>query len=779
MTIWSQSSPLENNATNQIKPSLDVRENDSNVLNEANITNNKTDVNESETISNQTVNVNDEIKLPPENVINQNFNDTSNSTRTREDGAKSLKINVDKYTSPEFHSENNFYEPPSSPSAKKNSEKVQSFTGLDDFQFELTTPKYELFDDKFKKIQQEIEQNFDDANYDVSKEIHSENFDVNGYADKKIENTTIVSVDYKNFKNVLTSDPQETKSINRNVTREKGSKLNVNISYSETKSYGSENGTKNNFKNNNENNETIDLEHNESVVGNVLKLPENSVDGTNVKSEEENKENVDQIIKNSLKSNKVTEKTVGNKESKTKINLKLNKKIGKSEDKAIFVKANQDEDLDNKIETVSHNPVDDEDKFLSTIASTVSNLKRTPIDSISTANIIYSTNPLTSVTEAVGDVSTNPQTYQTTNDLETSLLEVATDTNTDGNEVKKIKETTKATNVNEKEKVATQIIISTTEVLSNNGRNLTADFFSETTTDSSSETTTNTFAELNNPTTDNVYETTKSILDEKETNNVDGVTPELLNITALKFFNKTEVNSRLLSDLLTENVTKPTEVLKNSSTESTTILSELTTTNETDTTTLSYDFYTTEAGVIKSDNFKSNSEDNTTTVTENTGTDLDFLDNNDNVTTSNILDVTTVTTEFENKTEIIQTTEFFSGNYTTETPTDLFTLTANANSDEYERKNASQESQENYTQTTDYGLEDRKKIEVTEFLITTYKPELDYTTISILEQIEKNKEEDNNGTTIAIIISSVGVVCLILLIVLFVSICFLILQTLL
>lgn len=158
-----------------------------------------------------------------------------NRTDGRTENARSLDLDINKYTSVDFH--NKVYDLQTSPENEKFiSQEVSkvhttyrtSYTSqnVNDYEnYELTTPKTILFDEKHKQVQNDIKMKLEiDQNVQIEKPSSDE-----------VVKHNETNLDLVRYTNILGDDDVRNKtSIHRNYETEKGLKINYESVYNES-----------------------------------------------------------------------------------------------------------------------------------------------------------------------------------------------------------------------------------------------------------------------------------------------------------------------------------------------------------------------------------------------------------------------------------------------------------------------------------------------------------------------------------------------------------------
>lgn len=170
--------------------------------------------------------------------------DTKHTVTFREESARSIDIN--KYISPEFHNKNQVYTLAISPDTEK-------YINLhNDITFS-TTSRYD-FDKKQKDIETEvkhklkyIDSEFSQAEKDFHSNTRNEGeLDVSEILEKPLDNNTNAELQFLKYKNITSSYNKINNKINKETDIEAGQTVNYNTSYNKTHIY---NETPKDYKN--------------------------------------------------------------------------------------------------------------------------------------------------------------------------------------------------------------------------------------------------------------------------------------------------------------------------------------------------------------------------------------------------------------------------------------------------------------------------------------------------------------------------------------------------
>ncbi|KAJ8965880.1 hypothetical protein NQ314_003860 [Rhamnusium bicolor] len=186
-----------------------------------------------------------------ENTIKKDTNE-----KKREENSRAIDIDIQKYVSPDFHSKNNVFTIPSSSDTEKYIENISSDAEkyienifdhrsstqkLTDFSnYELTTPKNDFFDNKFKEAVQSIDQKLEhidieeNENDDTSKELQVEKLI------EEYRTTPNSNLDFKELKNVIKNNTIDKNSAHNDMTVEQMKSVNFETSFNDTKVYDDE-----------------------------------------------------------------------------------------------------------------------------------------------------------------------------------------------------------------------------------------------------------------------------------------------------------------------------------------------------------------------------------------------------------------------------------------------------------------------------------------------------------------------------------------------------------
>ncbi|GLV31164.1 uncharacterized protein CBL_12239 [Carabus blaptoides fortunei] len=246
------------------------------------------------------------------NVKDVKQDDNSAKEQSNKGTGRSLNIDIDKYTSPEFHNKNNVYTMPTSPDIEKYLDtdsygfsdhvtksavpkKYSETTSIKfDFNSGLTTPQSDIFDSKYRRVSDGIKQNLDefDANmkhftpdHRAKQTDNGNKYELSKLMDnaKKADNETDVSLHASEIKHLEIK--LDDKKANKNVEIDKN--VDYKSTYMKTRTYGdnpedSDVSTINNIPDNKEK-----IKDNEKQAANTINQtveisPSEKPDSTNV-----------------------------------------------------------------------------------------------------------------------------------------------------------------------------------------------------------------------------------------------------------------------------------------------------------------------------------------------------------------------------------------------------------------------------------------------------------------------------------------------------------------
>lgn len=182
----------------------------------------------------------------PEKKLNNKIKDDRSKEKfSREESSRSIDVDIEKFTSSDFHNKNNVYTLPVSPDIEKyvNTDYEMPSTTestymryASDFSVELTTPKNEYFDLKHRQIEEGVQQNLEEMQTYFRKKAKEENIskvDTESLLNKV--NDTNVQLDYKSFTNINQNKSKEDSSNHEDRLIQKGTNLYFNETFNETK----------------------------------------------------------------------------------------------------------------------------------------------------------------------------------------------------------------------------------------------------------------------------------------------------------------------------------------------------------------------------------------------------------------------------------------------------------------------------------------------------------------------------------------------------------------
>lgn len=161
---------------------------------------------------------------------------------TREDNARSIDVDVDKFVSPEFHNINNVYTVPVSSDTEKYVDhefdrKTETSVVKDHlkdivFNTDLTTPKTEFFDNKYKEAVESVNQkleHLDSPEYsDTKEEINIEKLI------EKSNNNANSTLNYTKIKNIVNNNVGNKTRTHNDLSVEEGTNIYFESSFNKT-----------------------------------------------------------------------------------------------------------------------------------------------------------------------------------------------------------------------------------------------------------------------------------------------------------------------------------------------------------------------------------------------------------------------------------------------------------------------------------------------------------------------------------------------------------------
>ncbi|CAH0553672.1 unnamed protein product [Brassicogethes aeneus] len=167
-----------------------------------------------------------------ENVI-KNYTKEEENTE-RESNGRSIDVDVDKYVSPEFHDINNVFTLPISADTEKYIDPDYDHETESNYKFtlELTTPKSDYFDSKYKETVASIDQKLEhlDTDYEEGKET----INLEKLLEKSKSNKSDSDISYEKIKNVIDKNNSTKGHSHKDTVVEEGTKLVFESSYNHT-----------------------------------------------------------------------------------------------------------------------------------------------------------------------------------------------------------------------------------------------------------------------------------------------------------------------------------------------------------------------------------------------------------------------------------------------------------------------------------------------------------------------------------------------------------------
>lgn len=173
------------------------------------------------------------------NLVKKNITDDLN----RKDKSRSIDVDINKYVSPDFHNKNNVYTLPISPETEKfinpsydylSSTTVKQKT-FDDFTLtDLTTPKTDYFDNKFRETVDSLDQKLEHIDFSEPNESKEQDIDINKLIEKN-ENNKNVNLDYVQSRHIEKNENGNKNGLRKDSIAEQATKLNFESSYNDTK----------------------------------------------------------------------------------------------------------------------------------------------------------------------------------------------------------------------------------------------------------------------------------------------------------------------------------------------------------------------------------------------------------------------------------------------------------------------------------------------------------------------------------------------------------------
>lgn len=669
----------------------------------------------------------------------------------REESGRSIDLDIDKFTSPEFHNKNNVYTLPVSASIKKYVEAGYDGSTTEtlykhsryanDYNFELTTPKSPFFDLKHRQIEEGVQQNLDEFHsYFARKDDEEHRPNISALLDKV--NNTNVQLDYKTFKDIEQNKTADKSSIREDILTQKGTKLYFNETYNETKIIDEQNiipitGPDHKL------NDNIKLDKNLShnVSANEIASSSSSSSSTKSNNNESATTKIESERKDKIKPflpvtdkptiNHLTKPPALNKTSSlisNKIEVEKIKPIDLDVLKINRLSNNNNNQQENK--TIPHDTITQENQILKTLAPTSSTttetldvLNTTETLSINTTEIPILNTTVTTVVEA------NLQTTDTPN---LNVTTTETITTTTSSEIFNTKDVTESTPI-----TLPSTLTSTEQQLST---------LNEIETTLINQMETKTDAETSVETSATTTEDSTITTDESTT------------IKTTDFIETTTLFSSSIADeaVTTTNVDDISTTINIMMNESTTVQEDLTTMMPT---TEASSSTTPNATVFGNTITKSpivrpilNHTNHVTKATEKPP-QHSFKDNQTNTIKNLTSTDGSIGNDFEDEEE---------DDYVDNQPKTTNHITK-------QRTSSTTETLENVKNNSlnEDGLKKKNNIPIDE-MTTTITTTLDDEDITTSDNLELPKE-DNDGKVIAIIISCVGAVCLIALVILLVS----------